>query len=202
MSRFRLAVPLSIALTLVLAAAAPAGAQETNAFVMGGRPDVDDPWMKPRWSAGFGYEARYPSPSGLVFSARSLTLYTEVAADDEAVLDSVGAGTGTVRGGAGSVAEAGVDLKVGLGGRLLGAYGFGGLHWFREQRDAIIVESDVAEFERGGDRESGLGGSFGLGAELRFGEGQGLFAEWFRAGGSESGMMEIRGWRFGALWRW
>lgn len=190
---------------LVIAAmllAAPVQAQNARlGFISVGRGETPDRLLESRLTVVAGYEQHFGGPSGLQIGLRSMAGYTRFALDTAAYLDSVQVEDGHVDGGEASRSESGIDGLLGYRAGPVEGYGWYGVHLYRDLRQSITLNG-TTERSRGYRRgRIDFGKSVGGGARLHA-PGGSVFAEWFRGGGFDEGMIEVSGWRFGISYVW
>lgn len=190
---------------LVMAAmllAAPAQGQSTRlGFIAAGRGDTQDRLLDSRLTVVAGYEQHFGGASGPQIGLRSMAGYTRFALDEAAYLDSVQVEDGHVDGGEASRSDSGIDGLLGYRAGPVEGYGWYGVHLYRDLRENVTVNGTT---ERTRGRRRGrldFGKSVGGGARLNV-PGGSLFAEWFRGGGFDEGMIQVSGWRFGISYVW
>lgn len=189
-------------LVVALLLATTARAQNTRyGFIAAGRGATPDRLLDSRLTVVAGYEQHFGGRSGAQIGLRSMAGYTRFALDQAAYLDSVQLEDGHVDGGEASRSDSGIDGLLGYRAGPVEGYGWYGIHLYRDLRQNVTVNGTTERSRRYRHGRMDFGKSVGGGARL-LAPGGSLFAEWFRGGGFDEGMIQVRGWRFGVAYVW
>ncbi|HEX5724455.1 MAG TPA: hypothetical protein VFX98_03265 [Longimicrobiaceae bacterium] len=171
-------------------------------FLSVGRGGSNSELLDPKLAVAGGYEAHFGGRSGPQFGVRASGGYARFDPDVEAYVDSVGAQSGSRRGGETTVYDTGADGLLGWRFGNLAVYGYWGLHYFRDTHREMTLSTDAGDYEFTFRRRTDFGETKGYGVALLTSGGQGLYAEWFSGGGYDERMIRQEGVRFGFLWGW
>lgn len=175
------------------------GAQARGGFLMAGEGGGGTELMEPHYAVNAGYTREFGDAYGPYLGARYTFGMHRLRADVQALRDHYGDGTGTVDGGDGTLYDTGGDVEVGYGIGGVRAYGFAGIHYYRQFQEAVTLESGGEQVKATTPRLDAISAAHGLGLQLRWNEKSSVVAEWYRGGGSD-GIMRIDGARFGVRW--
>jgi hypothetical protein len=189
---------IAISILLLAFAAVPARAQYTRwGFIGAGKGGVDNAYYDADFTLAAGYLARFGPPVGVYVGIRTPLVYSRFTPDAEALADSLGAGSGSVEGGAATVVESGIDAVAGYDTGALGGYGWYGIHYLSESHNDGTLTTPSGELSLAQRNRSDLGPSYGAGVQFRIGRRAAVFTEWFRSGGFDDRMLRMEGLRFG-----
>jgi hypothetical protein len=187
-------------LSLTLVPAGAAAQRAHSVFLVAGEGGGGTEVMEPEYAVNVGYTREFGDAYGPYWGARYTFGMHRLRADEQALRDRYGAGTGTVSGGGGTLYDTGGDVEVGYGVGGVRAYGFAGIHYYRQSHEDVTLQSGgggVVRVVTG--RSDAFANSRGLGVQLRWNESASAVAEWYRGGGHD-GIMRIDGVRFGVRW--
>lgn len=192
-----LAAVLALSITVSDAAAQHAHGGFLVAGQGGGGTDVVDAGFS--WSGGYTIEVG--DRHGPFLGGRYTFGMHHLRADQQGLRDRYGDGSGTVRGGGGTLYDTGGDVEIGYGMGVLRVYGFTGIHYYQQFHEPATVQSGGEEVEVTTRRRESISNGRGVGVLLRLTETGAMVAEYYRGGG-EDGVMRISGTRFGLRWAW
>ena len=183
---------------LLLLAAVPARAQyQRYGFVGAGVGGVENDYYSSDFTLSAGYLARFGPAVGVYVGIRTPLTYSRFSPDAEALLDSLGAPSGSVEGGAATVVESGLDAVAGYDTGALGGYGWYGIHYLSESHSDGTVTTPTGPHELVQRNRTDFGPTYGAGLQLRFGRRAAVFTEWYRTAGFDHRMRRMQGLRFG-----
>jgi hypothetical protein len=197
----RRSVLLPAVLSLVLAPAAASAQFASGGFVMAGRGGGGTALIEPRFSVEGGYVLEASEGDGLYFGGRYTLGMHRFRADEQGLRNVYGDGTGTVKGGGGTLYDTGGDVEVGFALSVVRVYGFTGIHYYQQYHDPATIHSGDDEVEVIRPRRESISSGRGVGIHLRLTDTGAAVAEWYRGGG-EDGVMRLSGTRFGLRWAW
>ncbi|WP_420129276.1 hypothetical protein [Longimicrobium sp.] len=177
-----------------------AGAQYgQGGFVLAGQGAGGNGLVDARFSVEMGYTIEVGERNGAYLGGRSTLGIHPLRANQQGLLDLHGNGTGTVKGGGGTLYDTGADIEIGYGMGVVRAYGFVGIHYLQQFVNPATIESGGEEVEVITRRRDTITNGRGLGVHLRLTDTGALVAEHYRGGGDD-GVMRISGTRFGLRW--
>lgn len=186
-------------LSLALVPADAAAQRAHSVFLVAGEGGGGTELMDPEYAVNVGYTREYGDAYGPYWGARYTFGMHRLTANEQALRDHYGDGTGTVSGGGGTLYDTGADVEVGYGVGGVRAYGFTGIHYYRQSHEDVTLQSGGGEVRAVTGRSDAFANSRGLGVQLRWSERASAVAEWYRGGGQD-GIMRIDGARFGVRW--
>jgi len=197
-SSIRLAFPL-----LMLAiGAAPARAQyQRYGFIGAGVGGVENDYYKSDFTLSAGYLARFGPAVGVYVGIRTPVTYSRFTPDTEALLDSLGAASGSVEGGSAAVVESGIEAVTGYDTGAIGGYGWYGIHYLSETHNDGTLTTPTGTHALAERNRADLGPSYGAGVQFRIGRSAAVFTEWYRTAGFDDRMLRMQGLRFGVTGR-
>lgn len=188
-----------VCVALAIAFGTPAHAQyQRLGFLsagVGGAPD--EQYLNAQFTVAGGFIARFGPPVGVNAGVRTVTAYSRLTADRAALLDSLGAASGSVEGGSATVTETGLDLVAGYDTGALGGYGWYGIHYYDERRSDVVITTPSGTRTVDARNRGDLGPSYGAGLQFHLSPRAAVFAEWVRGGGFDDRMIRMEGLRFG-----
>lgn len=187
---------VSAVLALALVPAGAAAQRSHAAFLVAGEGGGGTGLMEPHYAVNAGYVREVGDAYGPYWGTRYTFGMHRLRADEQALLDHYGDGTGTVTGGGGTLYDMGADLEAGYGIGGVRAYGFTGIHYYRQSHEDVTVQSGSGTARAVVDDRDAFANSRGLGLQLRWNENASVVAEWYRGGGKD-GVMRLEGARFG-----
>jgi hypothetical protein len=168
-------------------------------FIVAGRGAGATDLVAARWGVDMGYTIEVGDRHGPYVGGRYTFGLHQLRADQQGFRDRYGDGTGTVKGGGGTLYDTGGDIEIGYGVGVLRVYGFTGIHYLQQFQKPATVLSGGEEVEVITRRHDAISNGRGLGVQLRLTETGALVAERYRGGG-EDGVMRISSTRFGLRW--
>jgi hypothetical protein len=191
----------ALAAVCVAASASTAGAQYTRLGFIGGGPGgaPDEAYLDPHFTLAGGFIARWGPPVGITLGLRTITAYSRFTPDAGALLDSLGAPSGSVEGGSATVTETGVDAMVAYDTGVLGGYGWYGIHYYNERRSDGVITTPAGERPLDERSRGDLGPSYGAGLNVHVSRRASVFGEWTIGGGFDDRMIRIEGFRAGIM---
>jgi hypothetical protein len=168
-------------------------------FVMGGSGGGSTPLLDTRASLDMGYTLEVGERTGPYVGGRSVLGIHWLRAVEQGFTDRYG--EGEVRGGGGTLYDAGLDIEVGYGLGVVRVYGFAGIHYYQQFHNPATFVTEDEEFEVYIREREALTSARGVGAQLRLTDEGAVIAEWYRGAG-EDGVMRLSGTRFGLRWAW
>jgi hypothetical protein len=190
------AAVLSAALTATAAAAQHAH----GGFLVAGQGGGGTEVMDARFSVDGGYTIEVGGRHGPYLGGRYTFGMQQLRPDEQALRDRYGDGTGTVKGGGGTLYDTGADIEIGYGFGVVRGYGFTGVHYMQQFQNPTTIQSGGEEVEVITRRRESISNGRGYGVQLRLTDTGALIAERYRGGGGEDGVMRISGTRFGLRW--
>lgn len=190
---------LSAVLALALVPAGAAAQQAISAYLLGGRGGGGTETMEPEYAFDAGFTRENGDAYGLYSGVRYTFGMHRLRADQQALLDRYGDGTGTVEGGGGTLFDTGADVEMGYGIGGVRVYGFTGLHYYRQSHEDVTVQSGNGDVRVVTGHSDAFANSRGLGLQLRWNQTASVVAELYRGGGAD-GVMRVSGPRFGVRW--
>lgn len=187
---------LSAALSIALVPAGAAAQRASSGFLLGGKGGGGTELMEPEYAVDAGYVREFGDAYGLYLGTRYTLGMHRLRADEQALLDRYGDGTGTVEGGGGTLYDAGAEVEVGYGIGGVRVYGFTGLHYYRQSHEDVTVHSGSGDVRAVIDDADAFANARGAGVQLRWNRGASVVAELYQGGGAD-GVMRIDGPRFG-----
>ncbi|HEY0036945.1 MAG TPA: outer membrane beta-barrel protein [Longimicrobium sp.] len=189
-------IPLVLATLAV--AAVPAEAQYRRyGFIGAGIGGVEHDYYESDFTLSAGYLARFGPEVGVYVGIRTPLTYSRFTPDAEALLDSLGASSGSVEGGAATVVESGIEAVAGYDTGALGGYGWAGIHYLSETRNDGTITTPGGPRPLAQRSRTDFGPSYGAGLQFRFGRSAAVFTEWYRSAGFDDRMLRMSGLRFG-----
>jgi hypothetical protein len=192
-------VLLAAALSL---AAVPRSAHAQHAhggFLMAGRGGGGTDLVDAGPAVDMAYTIEVGERTGPYVGGRSVLGIHWLRADEEAFRERYG--SGTVRGGGGTLYDTGADIEVGYGLGVLRVYGFAGIHYYQQFHKPATVQANGEEVEVFSRRREAITEAYGGGVQLRLTDEGAIVGEWYRGGGDD-GVMRLSGTRFGLRWAW
>lgn len=168
-------------------------------FVLAGQGAGGTDLVEARFNVEMGYTIEVGERNGAYLGGRSTLGIHPLRANPQGLLDRYGDGTGTIRGGGGTLYDTGADIEIGYGMGVVRAYGFVGIHYLQQFVKPVTVESGGEEVEIITRRRDTITSGRGVGVHLRLTDTGAVVAEHYRGGGDD-GVMRISGTRFGLRW--
>jgi hypothetical protein len=190
---------LSAVLSLALVRADAAAQQAHSVYLLAGSGGGESGVMEPDYAIDAGYTREFGDAYGTYVGARYTLGMHRLRANEQALLDRYADGTGTVKGGGGTLYDTGADVELGYGIGGVRVYGFTGIHYYRQSHEPVTLQSGGREVRVVTGRSDAFANSRGLGLQLRWNESASVVAEWYQGGGADD-VMRIDGPRFGARW--
>lgn len=192
-------VLLAAALSVGLIAEVAEAQHAHGGFITAGQGAGGTQLVDARFSVDMGYTIEVGDRNGPYLGGRSTLGIHPLRANQQGLLDRYGDGTGTVKGGGGTLYDTGADIEIGYGMGVVRVYGFTGIHYLQQFQNPATITSDGEEVEIITRRRDAISNGRGYGVQLRLSDNGGLVAEYYRGGG-EDGVMRISGTRFGLRW--
>ncbi len=189
---------IAASIFLLALAAVPARAQyQRYGFIGAGVGGVENDYYKSDFTLSAGYLARFGPAVGVYVGIRTPLTYSRFTPDAEALLDSLGAPSGSVEGGSATVVESGIDAVAGYDTGALGGYGWYGIHYLSEAHSDGTITTPAGDHALAQRNRTDFGPSYGAGLQFRFGRRAAVFTEWYRTAGFDDRMLRMQGLRFG-----
>ena len=191
-------IRMAVSILLLALAAVPARAQyQRYGFIGAGLGGVEDDYYKPDFTLSAGYLARFGPAVGVYVGIRTPITYSRFTPDADALLDSLGASSGSVDGGSATVVESGLEAVAGYDTGALGGYGWYGIHYLSESHNDGTITTPSGDYPLAQRNRTDFGPSYGAGLQFRFGRSAAVFTEWYRTAGFDHRMLRMQGLRFG-----
>ncbi|HEX5872836.1 MAG TPA: hypothetical protein VFY65_20535 [Longimicrobium sp.] len=199
----RHSVLLAAVLSVVLVPGAASAQYAQGGFLVGGQGGGGTELVDAGWSVDMGYVIEVGDRHGPYLGGRYTFGLRQLRPDEQGLRDRYGdgTGTGTVKGGGGTLYDTGGDIEIGYGIGVVRVYGFTGIHYLQQFQNPATIASGGEEVEVITRRRESISNGLGYGVHLRLTDTGALIAEHYRAGG-EDGVMRISGTRFGLRWAW
>jgi hypothetical protein len=168
-------------------------------FVTAGQGAGGTQLVNARFSVDMGYTIEVGDRHGPYVGGRYTLGMHPLRANQQGLLDRYGNGTGTVKGGGGTLYDTGGDIEVGYGMGVVRVYGFTGIHYLQQYHNPVTITSGGEEVEILTRRREAITNGRGYGVQLRLTDTGAVVAEYYR-GGDDDGVMRISGTRFGLRW--
>jgi len=198
---FRRSIASILTLCAALLAAGRADAQYQRLGFIGAGPGgaPDEAYLDAQFTLAGGFVARFGPPVGVSVGIRTITAYSRCTPSTRALLDSLGAPSGSIEGGSATLTETGLDALAGYDTGALGGYAWYGIHYYSESRSDAVITTPGGTLRVDTRGRGDLGPSYGAGLTFHLRPRLSVFGEWSIGGGFDDRMIRSEGLRAGIM---